>query len=64
MTVKTKIMRPARPESDQPAGFRISPDGSVEVLTTAEADALIRRAIYEGMIRAGFRIRRPERLLH
>ena len=34
------------------------------VLTTAEADALIRRAIYEAMVRAGFRIRRSERLLH
>ena len=64
MTVKTKIMRPARPESDQPAGFRIGPDGNVEVLTTAEADALIRRAIYEAMVRAGFRIGRLDRRLH
>jgi hypothetical protein len=57
MTVKTKIMRPTRPESDQLAGFRISPGGDVELLTIAEVDALVKCAIRAG-IEAGLRIRR------
>jgi hypothetical protein len=64
MTTRTKSMRRTQSEAEQPTGFRIGSDGEVEMLTRAETDAIIRRAIYEAMVRAGFRIRRSEQLLH
>lgn len=45
-------------QSDQPAGFRIHPNGTVEVLTEREAQAIISRAFREAMVKAGWQIKR------
>jgi hypothetical protein len=44
-------------KSDQP-GFRIHPNGAVEMLTEREAMAIISRALREAMVEAGWQIRR------
>jgi hypothetical protein len=62
MTARKKIMPETWLEREQPAGFRIGPNGEVDVLTEAEVDALVRRA--EAMVTAGFRIRPSKRSLH
>jgi hypothetical protein len=49
-------------EGNQPGGFRIGPGGEVELLTDAEVDALVKRAIREAMYSAGWP--RCERTLH
>ena len=54
MTVRKKIMAPARLEGEQPAGFRIGANGEVEVMTEAEAEAVVKRAIREAMYSAGW----------
>jgi hypothetical protein len=48
--------------SDEVRGFRIGPNGEVEVMTEAEAEAMVRRAIREAMHRAGWP--RSNRTLH
>jgi hypothetical protein len=58
MTVKTKKILSMQSEDEGPCGFRIGPNGEVEFLTRAETDAVIRRALYEAMVDAGFRRRR------
>lgn len=64
MTARTKTMRRTPVESDEPGGFRIKPNGEVEVLTAAETNALVGRGLREAMVNAGFRIRSFERTLH
>lgn len=64
MTVKKLKMPPNWREGEQPAGFRIGPNGEVEMMTEAETLAVVWRTIYESMIRAGFRIRPSKRSLH
>jgi hypothetical protein len=49
MTRKKKIMAPAW--LDPSCGFRIRPDGEVEVMTPAETEAVVKRAIHEAMRR-------------
>jgi hypothetical protein len=62
MTVRKKIMVPERLEGEQPPGFRIGLNGEVEVMTEAEAEAVVKRAIREAMYKAGWP--RFERTLH
>ncbi|MEH2480639.1 hypothetical protein V1282_003996 [Nitrobacteraceae bacterium AZCC 2146] len=52
MRVKKKIMVPAWLE--QSAGFRICPNGEVEVMTQVETEAVVNRAIREAMYSAGW----------
>jgi hypothetical protein len=54
MTARTKTMRRTPVESDQPGGFRIGPNGEVEVMTQAETEAVVKRAIREAMYSAGW----------
>jgi hypothetical protein len=61
MTARKKITPQTR-LSDQSAGFRIGPNGEVEVMTEAEAEAVVKRAIREAMFSAGWP--RCERTLH
>ena len=62
MATRTKKQRA---ESDsEPCGFRITPDGEVQMLTRAETDGIIRRALRQAMINAGFRIRPSAPTLH
>jgi hypothetical protein len=56
-----KMMRHTR-LSEEVLGFRIGPNGEVEVMTEAEAEAMIRRAIREAMHRAAWP--RSNRKLH
>ena len=56
MMTRTKMH--STKQSDQPAGFRIHPNGAVEVLTEREAMAIISRAFCEAMVKAGWRIKR------
>ncbi|WP_155255101.1 hypothetical protein [Bradyrhizobium elkanii] len=58
MTAKKKMIPPTWPEGENPAGFRIGPDGELEWMTEEEADALVKRAIGEAMIAAGWRRKR------
>jgi hypothetical protein len=51
---RKKIIATARLEGEQPAGVRIGPNGELEVMTEAEADAVVKRAIREAMYRAGW----------
>jgi hypothetical protein len=60
MTARKKIVPQTR-LSDEVPGFRIGPNGEVE-MTQAEADALVKRAIREAMYSAGWP--RLERTLH
>jgi hypothetical protein len=62
MTARTKTMRRAPVASDQSAGFRIGPNGEVEMMTEAEAEAVVKRAIREAVYSAGWP--RFERTLH
>jgi hypothetical protein len=62
MTARKKIVPQTR-LSDEVPGFRIGPNGEVEVLTKAEVDALIARTLREA-IEAGLPIRRFEQTLH
>jgi hypothetical protein len=39
---------------EQACGFRIGPNGEVEVMTQAEAEAVVKRAIREAMYSAGW----------
>jgi hypothetical protein len=55
-------MRRAPVASDQSAGFRIGPNGEVEMMTEAEAEAVVKRAIREAVYSAGWP--RFERTLH
>jgi hypothetical protein len=64
MTTRTKSMRRSPVESDEPGGFRIKPNGEVEVISAAEAYALVVRALREAMVNAGFRIKSCDRTLH
>jgi hypothetical protein len=48
--------------NDEVGGFRIGANGEVEVLTEAEAEALVWPVIREAMHRAGWP--RPKRTLH
>jgi hypothetical protein len=57
-------MSPTLFESDKPAGFRIGPGGDVEVLTEAEADAVIDRVIREAMDQAIRPMGSRQRTLH
>jgi hypothetical protein len=57
-------MRRSPVESDEPGGFRIKPNGEVEVISAAEAHALVVRAFREAMVNAGFRIKSRDRTLH
>jgi hypothetical protein len=61
MMTRKKIVRPME-LSDQPVGFRIGADGEIEMMTQAETEAVVRRAIREAMYRAGWP--RPNRTLH
>jgi hypothetical protein len=61
MTARKKIVPQTR-LSDQSAGFRTGPNGEVEVMTEAEAEAVVKRAIHEAMSSAGWP--RCERTLH
>ncbi len=63
MTLRKKIV-PQMRLSDEVPGFRIGPDGELEVMTEAETQAVVKRAIYEAMVRAGFRIRPSAPTLH
>ena len=56
MMTKTKMH--STKQSDQPAGFRVHPNGAVEVLTKGEVQAIISRVFYEAMVKAGWRIKR------
>ncbi|MEH2563498.1 hypothetical protein [Bradyrhizobium sp. AZCC 2289] len=53
MTVKKKIELQTR-LSDEVPGFRIGPNGEVEIMTQAEVEAVVERAIREAMYRAGW----------
>jgi hypothetical protein len=53
MTARKKIVPQTR-LSDEVLGFRIGPNGEVEVMTQTEADAVIKRAIREAMYSAGW----------
>ncbi len=53
MTARKKIVPQTR-LSDEVPGFRIGPNGEVEVMTEAEVDAVVKRAIREAMYRAGW----------
>jgi hypothetical protein len=55
MMTRTKMH--STKKSDQP-GFRIHPNGAVEMLTEREAIAIISRALREAMVEAGWQIRR------
>jgi hypothetical protein len=57
MKVRTKSS-PMKSASEQQCGCRIGPNGEVEVLSRAETTAIIRRAIYDSIVKAGFRIPR------
>ena len=61
MTVKTKMMRPTtRLDGDRPGvGSRVGPDGDLELMTRAEVDVLIARALNEAVKQV-----RPIRTLH
>jgi hypothetical protein len=54
MTAKKKMMPQTWLEGEQPAGFRIGPNGEVELMTQAEADAVLKRAFQEAMHSAGW----------
>ena len=56
MMTRTKMH--STKQNDRPAGFRIHPNGTVEVLTEREAMAIISRALREAMVEAGWQIRR------
>jgi hypothetical protein len=60
MTAKKKM--PHTRLSEEVPGFRIGPNGEVEVMTEAEAAAVIRRTIREAMHRAAWP--RSNRTLH
>jgi hypothetical protein len=60
--MRAKKMMPHALLSDEVRGFRIGPNGEVEVMTEAEAEAMVRRAIREAMHRAGWP--RSNRTLH
>jgi hypothetical protein len=62
MTAKKKMMPPTWLEDEQSVGFRIGADGEIELMTRAETEAVVERAIREGMYRAGWP--RPNRTLH
>jgi hypothetical protein len=64
MMTKRKSLQRTQSETEQPTGFRIDSDGVVEVLTLAETENLIGRAMCEAMVGAGFRIHRTKRRLH
>jgi hypothetical protein len=53
MMTKKKIVRPMG-LCDQPVGFRIGADGEIEMMTQAETEAVVQRAIREAMYRAGW----------
>jgi hypothetical protein len=53
MTARKKIVPQTR-LSDEVSSFRIGPNGEIELLTEAEAEAVVRRAIREAMYRAGW----------
>ena len=55
-------MRRTPAESDQPGGFRIGPNGEVEAMTEAEAEAVVKRVVREAMYSAGWP--RSERTVH
>jgi hypothetical protein len=62
MTIRTKKQRV---ESDsEPCGFRIKPNGELEMISAAEVHALVVRAFREAMVNAGFRIKSRDRTLH
>jgi hypothetical protein len=54
MTARTKTLRRTPVESDQPGGFRIGPNGEVEAMTEAEAEAVVERVVREAMYSAGW----------
>ena len=62
MTARTKTMRRSPVESDQPGGLRIGPNGEVEAMTEAEAEAVVKRVVREAVYSAGWP--RSERTLH
>lgn len=62
MTAKKKMMPQTWLEGEQSVGFRIGPNGEVEVMTEAETEAVVKRAIREAMYSAGWP--RCERTLH
>jgi hypothetical protein len=43
--IKSKMMQ----QSDQPAGFRIKPDGELELMTDAEVHAAVARALNDAL---------------
>ena len=57
-----KKMMPQTRLSDEVPGFRIGSNGEVEVMTQAETEAVVQRAIREAMYRAGWP--RSNRTLH
>jgi hypothetical protein len=63
MTNNLKTLRRKQSEAEQLVGFRVGPDGSIEVLTAAETDNLVRRAMRDAMA-ASFRVERTGRRLH
>ena len=53
MTARKKIMPQTR-LSDEVPGFRIGPNGEVEAMTEAEAEAVVKRLVREAMYSAGW----------
>ncbi len=62
MTVKKLMMPPEWLEGEPRVGFRIGPNGEIEMMTEAETLAAVMRAIREAMYRAGWP--RSARKLH
>ena len=54
MKMRNKIVAPTPFESNQSVGFRIGPNGEVEVMSEAETDAVVKRAIREAIYSAGW----------
>jgi hypothetical protein len=54
MTARTKTIRRTPVESDRPGGLRIGPNGEVEAMTKAEAEAVVKRVVREAMYNAGW----------
>ena len=53
MTARKKIVPQTR-LSDEVPGFRIGPNGEVEAMTEAEAEAVVERVVREAMYSAGW----------
>jgi hypothetical protein len=54
MTAKKKMMPQTWLEGEESVGFRIGADGEIEMMTRAETEAVVERAIREAMYRAGW----------